>query len=78
MRQLDGIELYSVASSCLGKLLKFNKILNINILRQKHGGGGGSRTRVPRAFTRGIYMLSLEFIVVAESSLDGLFSFQAL
>ena len=42
------------------------------------GGGGGSRTRVPRAFTRGIYMLSLEFIVVAESSLDGLFSFQAL
>ena len=78
MRQLDGIELYSVASSCLGKLLKFNKILNINILRQKHGGGGGSRTRVPRAFTRGIYMLSLDFVVVTESPQSRLFSFQAL
>ena len=41
-------------------------------------GGGGSRTRVPRAFTRGIYMLSLEFVVVAESSPDRLFSFQTL
>ena len=78
MRQLNGIELYSVASSCLGKLLKFNKILNINILRQKHGGGGGSRTRVPCAFIRGIYMLSFEFVVVAEAPRSGLFSSQAL
>ena len=43
-----------------------------------NGGGGGSRTRVPRAFARGIYMLSLEFVVVAESSPDRLFSSQAL
>jgi hypothetical protein len=41
-------------------------------------GGGGSRTRVPRAFMCGIYMLSFEFIVVTESLLSGLFSSQAL
>ncbi len=41
-----------------------------------NGGGGGSRTRVPRAFIRGIYMLSFEFVVVAESSLSRLNSFQ--
>ena len=28
------------------------------------GGGGGSRTRVPCAITRGIYMLSLLFVVI--------------
>jgi hypothetical protein len=44
----------------------------------KNGGGGGSRTRVPRAFIRGIYMLSFEFVVVAESPLSGLPSFQTL
>ena len=44
-----------------------------------NGGGGGSRTRVPRAFIRGIYMLSFQFIVVARSpkcelsSADGIF-----
>jgi len=42
-----------------------------------NGGGGGSRTRVPRAFLRGIYMLSVQFIVVAESPKCELFSFQA-
>ncbi len=39
-------------------------------------GGGGSRTRVPRAFIRGIYMLSDDFIVVAESPQNRLSSFQ--
>ena len=42
-----------------------------------NGGGGGSRTRVPRAFSRGIYMLSVQFIVVAESPKCELSSFQA-
>ena len=41
-------------------------------------GGGGSRTRVPRAFIRGIYMLSFEFVVVAKSPRSRLFSFQTL
>ena len=41
------------------------------------GGGGGSRTRVPRAFIRGIYMLSFQFIVVARSPKCELSGFQA-
>ena len=45
---------------------------------QMNGGGGGSRTRVPRAFIRGIYMLSVQFIVVAESPKCELSSFQTL
>ena len=47
------------------------------ITQDLNGGGGGSRTRVPRAFLRGIYMLSVQFIVVAESPKCELFSFQA-
>jgi len=42
-----------------------------------NGGGGGSRTRVPRAFIRGIYMLSFQFIVVARSPKCELSGFQA-
>jgi len=50
---------------------------NLDVMQLDNiGGGGGSRTRVPRAFIWGIYMFSFEFIVVTESSLSRLNSFQ--
>ena len=42
----------------------------------QNGGGGGSRTRVPCAFTSGIYMLSFVFIVVMTSRPSALCHFQ--
>ena len=42
----------------------------------QNGGGGGSRTRVPRAFTSGIYMLRHQFVVVAGAPEVGLSGFQ--
>jgi len=73
---------FGLANLFARKAFQFRKLLKKKPFQgrawQKGGGGGGSRTRVPRAFTRGIYMLIFCFVVVAgplKSRLTGFHAF---